>query len=393
MSAGPRILIVGAGIGGLTAALGLLRAGFDVQVFEQSAALREVGAGLTISSGGMRCLDFVGVLDDVEPLIARPRATPFLHYRTGEVLAEGGDDEPPVTRDRHAPGHVYRADFHALLVDRIRRLRSDAIVLDHRLEGIEQDSHLVRARFVGGATCEGDALIGCDGVRSVVRNSLFGDDDPTFSGKIAYRFLLPYADARPHLGALGDATAQYVGVGKVFIRYPISNQRLLNCVGLARSNRWMAEGWSQPATTDELLEEFDGWHQDVRALMTMAPPDHLIKWGIFERPARSSWTVKRATVLGDAAHPMPPFMGLGATTAIEDGTILVRAFTESGGDVELALQRYERARVPRANRALEASKLQGAIFDQVDPAAYPPPGAPAHDPSYQHFDPMEVALT
>lgn len=386
MSAGPRIIVAGAGIGGLVSALGLLRAGFDVQVHEQAPALGEVGAGLTISTGGMRCLDLLGVLDDVERLISRPRGTPFLHYRTGDVLAEDLPDEPTVP-DRFAPGHIFRADFHAILVDHVRRLRPDAIALDHRLEGIDQDADRVRARFADGTTAEAEALIGCDGVRSVVRDVLFGDDDPTFSGKIAYRFLLPYADARPYLGG-GDVTAQYVGPGKIFISYPISDDRLLNCVGLAASDRWVAEGWSQPATREELLEEFDGWHPDVRALMAMAPSDKLIKWGIFERPARTSWTVGRATLLGDAAHPMPPFMGLGATTAIEDGTILGRAFAESDGDVASALATYERSRLPRANRAFEASKRQGAIFDQIDPASYPPPGAPAHDPSYQQFDPL-----
>jgi salicylate hydroxylase len=386
-----RIAIAGAGIGGLAAAVGLLRAGFDVQIYEQAPEFGDVGAGVTLTTGAMRCLAYLGLEDDVERYVSRPRATPFLHYATGEVLA--GAAPPPeeeVTHERYAAGHLFRADLHAILAHHVRRLSPSAVELDRRVVGAEQDDARARACFADASSAEADALIGCDGVRSSVRNALFGDDEPVFSGRIAYRFLVPGEQARPLLG-VSELTAQYVGPSKVFIRYPVSNGRLLNCVALSASDRWTAEGWSLPATREELLEELAGWHPDVRALVALAPPERLIKWGIFEREPCETWTIGRIALLGDAAHPMQPFMGLGATTAIEDAAILARALAESP-DIAEGLRRYERARIPRAARAFEASRRQGAIFDQTDPAHYPPPGAPAHDPAFQTFDPAEVVL-
>jgi salicylate hydroxylase len=141
----------------------------------------------------------------------------------------------------------------------------------------------------------------------------------------------------------------------------------------------------------ELLQAFDGWHPSVLSLMQHAPPERLIKWGIFARPPRDTWVSGRVALLGDAAHPMQPFLGLGAAMAIEDATILGRAFA-AAPDAPSALAAYERARVPRANRVLLLSKQQGDLFESTDPAHFPPKNAPSHDPALGDFDPSQEAL-
>lgn len=383
------ILIAGGGIGGLTAALALLRRGVGVRVFEQSRELKEVGAGLTLSQGAMRCLAGLGLEDAIEAIIARTSGFPFLHYRTGRLLAGAFATSGPQARpERFAAGHVFRADLHALLARAVRAIDPGAITLDRRLDRFEQDHGGVRATFVGGDTVSGAALIGCDGVRSSVRAALLGAEAPEFTGRVAYRFLLPADEGRPFLGEAGSA-AVFIGPGKTFNRYLISGGTVLNCVGLSKSDTWAAEGWSHPATVDQLLAEFEGWHPDVRALMARAPAGSLIRWGVFQRQPLKTWTTGRVTLLGDAAHPMLPFLGLGAAMAIEDGVVLGEAVSRSS-DLHAALQLYETTRIPRTTRVFEGSRLQGEIFDTIDPEHYPPPNTPSHDPSFYRFDPEEA---
>jgi salicylate hydroxylase len=383
-------LIAGGGIGGLAAALALLRAGVDVRVYEQASALGEVGAGLTLSEGAMRCCDTLGIGQAVRQWLAPAADFAYLHYSTGAMLvpAPPAAERPPA--DQAQSGHIYRADFHRLLVQAVQAFGADRILLGHALAGVEQDEGGVTLRFRNGATATGAALIGADGVRSAVRAQLFGEGLPEFTGRIAYRFMLPADAGRPFLDP-GGRGCLFVGRSQVFNRYLVSGDSLLNCVALLRSDAWTEDGWNIPATTEELLAHYRGWHPSVVSLMERAPPGRLIKWGIFAREPRERWVQGRVALLGDAAHPMQPFLGLGAAMAIEDATILGRAFAETP-TVHAALAAYERVRVPRANRVMVLSKRQGDIFDVTDPAAYPPRDAPSHDPTVGAFDPGTVAL-
>jgi salicylate hydroxylase len=381
------ILLAGAGIGGLAAALALLRQGFRVRVFEQAPALAEVGAGLTLSAGAVRCLAHLGLAEPVERMIVRTPGFPFLHYQTGRLLA-GALPAPGSDRPASPPlsgGHMFRADLHRLLAEAVRAIDPDAIALGHGLTGFSQDADAVVLAFAHGPSARGQVLVGCDGVRSVVRAGVLGEARASFSGRIAYRFLLPAEAARPHLGEAGPA-AVFIGPSKTINRYLISNDRVLNFVALSRSDRWSAEGWSHPATREEMIAEFEGWHPDLLALMALAPADKLIRWGVFQHPPQETWTRGRVTLLGDAAHPMLPFLGLGAAMAIEDGVILGRAFAEADG-IESALHLYQAARIPRTTRVFHGSRLQGEIFDTLDPEHYPPANAPAHDPALSAFNP------
>ncbi len=392
-----RVVVAGAGIGGLAAALGLVRAGFDVVVLERAAALKEVGAGLTLSPGAMRSLDLLGVADDVEATIARTPAFPTLHFATGEVLVEGRAPAGPPAR--LAKGHMLRAELHSLLARHVEAVSPGTVRLGQQVVGVGSGASV---RLADGSTVHGDVVIGADGVRSAVRASLFGEatalpcawagestSAPVFTGRVAYRFLLPAALGIPFIGA-GPA-AVYVGRGATFNRYRVAGGTVLNCVALSTTDRWADEGWSHPATRADLLAAFPGWHPDVLALMERAPEDSLARWGVFQRPPLTSWSRGPVALLGDAAHPMLPFLGLGAAMAIEDAAILTRTFTELDTPDE-AIAAYERARIPRTTRVFHESARQGEVFDTVDPARFATSGAPSHDEVLRDYRPELVTL-
>ncbi len=361
--------------------MALLRQGADVRVYEQACVLGEVGAGLTLSRGAIACCKHLGLEEALRRVLAPAGHFAFLHYRTGAYLPGA-----PAASGEPQDGHIYRPDLHAILVEAVRGYGADRIVLGKRLVGVEAAQDGVTLRFAGGSAAEADVLIGADGARSAVRRAVFGEGVPAFTGRIAYRFMLPAEDAGD-FAAVGGPACLFVGPGQVFNRYLVSNGRLLNCVGLLRSEGWAEDGWNRPAPVAELLAAYEGWHPAVLGLMARAPADRLVKWGIFAREPREVWVQGRVALLGDAAHPMQPFLGLGAAMAIEDGTVLGRAFAAEA-DFDAALAAYARARVPRANAVMRLSKLQGDLFDSTDPAQFPPPQAPSHDPSVGAFDPL-----
>ncbi len=382
-----RCIVIGGGIGGLAAALALLRAGVDCQVFEQAPRLGEVGAGLTLSRGAISCCVHLGIEAALRRQLAPAGGFAYLHYRTGAYLPSPPLPSPKPGEEAH-DGHIYRPDLHAILVDAVRRFGEGRIALGKKLALVEQGPLGVSAMFADGSAASADVLIGADGARSAVRRAIFGEGLPEFTGKIAYRFMLP-AEQAGAFADVGGPACLFVGRGQVFNRYLVSNGRKLNCVGLLCSQDWAEDGWNCPASVEELVAAYAGWHPAVLSLMEQAPAGQLIKWGIFARAPREKWVQARVALLGDAAHPMQPFLGLGAAMAIEDGTILGRAFAVHE-DVDAALAAYESARVARANAVMLLSKAQGDLFDNTDPADFPPKGAPSHDPSIGAFDPLLV---
>ncbi len=380
-----KILVIGAGLGGLTAALALRHAGFDVEVYEQATALGEAGAGLTLSRGAQHVFRELGVQDRLAPFMTRSTAFPFIHYRTGRVLAGTPDTSLGLPDDgrEDISRQCHRADLHQVLTEAF----TGPIALDHRLVGIEERAHGVRADFANGRSIDADLLVAADGVRSAARPILFGDGAPRFTGQIAYRFLLDGTAARPFLG-LGRG-AVFIGPGRTFNRYTLRGGRVLNCVGIVASDEWVGEGWSTPATADALLADFSGWHEDVIALMQRA--DRLIKWGLFDRAPLPRWSHGPVTLLGDAAHAMLPFLGMGAAMAIEDGMILARALIAEGA-AGSAFARYEAARRPRTAMLHAKSIEQGELTQRRDPDHYDPGNAPAADPSILGYDPVTAAI-
>lgn len=365
-----RVIVAGAGIGGLALALGLLRAGHRVRVFERARQVGEVGAGLTITPNGSHVLQALGVW----PAVARRAVIPgYVELRngvTGERLALRPLGDAVRTRYGADQCLVHRADLHGVLREAVLAVDPAALAVGDGFEGLAANgAGGVRARFAASGEVDADLLVGADGVRSAVRPALFGPEAPAFAGYVAWRGLAPVAAVPARL--LEHASCLYTGPRNLLLRYLVRGGELVNVACIGRSDAWAAEGWSTGASHDEVLGLLSGWHPDVRALVRAIPAESLFKWGLFSRSSLGRWSVGSATLLGDAAHPMLPFLGQGAVMALEDAMLLVRAIA-AAVDLPSALSTYERARLPRANEVMRLSAENGHRLVPQSEAEYSP---------------------
>jgi len=367
MRARTRVLIAGGGLGGLTAALALLRMGCDVEVYEQAAELKEVGAGLQLSANGARALYALGVGEALKALSCEAEGKEIRIWNTGETWKLFDLGAVSIERYGYPYFTVYRPDLLSVLADAVRREKPDAIHLGARCSGFEQDETSVTLRLQSG-TAKGDALIGADGVHSRIRQGLFGPDTPQFTGIVAWRGIVPIEKLPRHMAR--RVGTNWVGPGGHVIHYPLRAGKLMNFVGALERADWRVESWSARGSNEELTADFRGWHEEVHALIRNIPQPY--KWALMVRPPMQRWTVGRVTLLGDACHSMVPFLAQGAVMAIEDGYVLGRCLTECPGGVHECLQRYENARRERTRRAVEGSADNIGRFHNralADPAA------------------------
>jgi len=347
----PRIVVVGAGLGGLTATLALQRAGYRPRLLEQAAALGEVGAGISVTPNATKGLESLGLGPALAALAEEPPHQAIRSAATGDEVMR---IDRTGTRARYGAAYymLHRADLHALLVEAVRTNDPSALRLGSAVEGAAETAAGVRLTLAGGEAVEADLLIAADGVRSRLRSALFDDPPARFTGHVAWRGLVP-ADAVPdHPPAPGSIV--WAGEARSFVRYPVKSGRLVNYVGLSRNERWRGEGWSQRVPVADALAEFDGWPAEVLALIRATPGGEAHSWGLFARPPLPALTRGRVALVGDAAHPMLPFMGQGAAMAIEDGVVLGRVLAASSS-LEEALARYDRARHGRTSFIQEES--------------------------------------
>jgi salicylate hydroxylase len=358
-----RIVITGAGIGGLTAALALLRAGREVLVLEQSQELGEVGAGLTVTPNASRALASLGLGEALQRIGSAPPAGAILHYATGETLVPLPQDESAA---RHGAPlyHIHRADLHATLAAAVEALGPGCVRLGARLASVEQGDGEVSLTLTSGERLRGAALVGSDGLRSRVRESMFSGEAPAFAGFVAYRGLVPGDALAPELKR--QPLAMWLGPGRLFMRYRLRGGALYNFVAVARRGEWVEDGWSVPAKVGEVLGEFADFDPVVLRTVALTPGGTLYRWGLFAHRPLDTWVAARVALLGDAAHAMPPFLGQGAAMAIEDGVVLGRALAIVEAIPE-ALQRYQSARVGRANAVLQASWATAPLYFGDDP--------------------------
>ncbi len=369
MKHGAHIAIVGAGIGGLTLAIALVQRGFRVSVHDQSPALVELGAGLTVPPTSMRVFNALGIWEKVRDITVRSTGMTYVHYQSGQILHGVPDQEwtrKPDSVDQG--GQTHRAELHALLVEELNRREPHAVLLGRRLTSLEQDAYGVFVRFENGASVEADLLVSCDGIHSSGLPLILGTANPaTFTGVIAIRCLVPRDRVEKYVARA--RSMKYVGPGRGFSRYGVQQGRLINCIALAKTDRWREEGWSHRCTRRELLDLYADFHPEVLGLIEHAPADDIFKWALYDRDPLATWTNGRATLLGDAAHPMLPYLAQGATAAIEDALTLARAL-ETYSDYAEAFRRYERIRLPRTTEQMLASRAQGVALNQSDPYAY-----------------------
>ena len=357
-SARRRVLIAGGGIGGLTAALCLAEAGFEVALFEQSAEFAEIGAGIQLSPNCMRVLYHLGL----EPALAShaflPERMEFRTWKSGKVI--GSSVLGQAMRDRYGFPYcnIHRGDLLRVLVEAAVE-RAPAIELNtgSAVTGFEQEDRVCVA--VGGATYEGDALIGADGIHSVVRAQIFGVDAPRFTGNVAWRALVP--TERLPRGLVRPTATAWWGPHRHFVHYYLRSGALVNCVCVVEKAGWEVESWTEPGEIEELKSDFAGWHEDVQTLIDNMDRNSLYKWALHDRAPMARWGEGAVTLLGDACHPTLPFMAQGAAMAIEDAAVLAGCLAATDC-VPAGLRRYEDLRRQRTAAVQNGSRRNAKLF-------------------------------
>jgi salicylate hydroxylase len=357
-SAPREIAVIGAGIGGLAAAVALRQAGFDVDVYEQAPELAEVGGGINMGPNAARVLYRLGLGEALDREAVRPASTHQRRWQDGRTLQRAPLN--PLCEELYGAPHltVHRADLLSIIA---AGFPPERIHLGHRLVGFADKNDRVEAWFDNGVRVMTDLLVGADGIHSTVRAVLFGEEPPRFAGCVAYRGLVP-VQRIADLG-LERGSQSWVGPGGHLVHYFVSRGRLLNFVGWTEHDTWNREDWTDRATIARALAAFEGWHPQVRRIIAAA--DTCFVWALFDREPLPRWSAGRATLLGDACHPMYPFMGQGAAQAIEDGAALAARLAVGDDPIE-TLRRYERLRLPRVSRLQEMSRANKTRFHLPD---------------------------
>ena len=361
-----KILIIGGGIGGMTAAACLLRAGFDVAVFEQAAVLGEVGAGIQLSANPMRVLRHLGLVTRLEQQGVRPTAYQFKMFDTAEVIQEIPLGDGYVARHGVPYLSVHRADLLDTLITAVRDLDSAAVTLNAMATGYVEDATGVTVRFADGNEARGDVLIGADGIKSMVRAKILGQTPVHYTGDQSWRILVPAQRLAPNQRP--DTVNICVGPGKHGVVYPIRPNGLVNMVGCVEYATWDDESWTARRPWSEMKADFAGWHGDIQAIIDHADKDQCFRWAMNNRPPVDNWSTSRTTLLGDAAHPTLPYMAQGGGMAIEDGAVIARALQQED-NVGAALDLYQRNRLERTARIVNESSANRNMFHLPSEAA------------------------
>ncbi|HUD85843.1 MAG TPA: FAD-dependent monooxygenase [Xanthobacteraceae bacterium] len=367
-----RVAIVGGGIGGLAAACALRQRGIEVEVFERSARLEEVGAGLQIGPNGVKVLRALGLEDELMRNAFEPLSIMSIKWDEGRLRFR--QPLKAVAREKYGAPYMtaHRADLHNLL----RRAAGDTpIRLGTNCIGAETVNGTAVARFADGTTTEADVVIGADGIRSAIRAQHFGADRPRFTEMMAWRAIVPMECVPTRVGPGGSVTLErgeyfgWIGPNGHVICYPIGvNGDQLNIFGGHVTEQWVEESWSVPSSREELMAAKAGWNEALLEMFRHV--EQVFKWGIYDRDPLPQWTRGRVTLLGDAAHPTMPTLAQGANMAIEDGYVLARLLARHGDDVEAALKAYVVERKPRTDWVTLKSREQFANNRKASPPPF-----------------------
>jgi 2-polyprenyl-6-methoxyphenol hydroxylase-like FAD-dependent oxidoreductase len=358
-----RVALVGGGIGGLTAALALSQRGFETHVFEQAGELREIGAGITLSANAIKALRALGLENalrsrgfESDAIVGRDWTTTRPTFR---VPLKGA------SQARFGAPHIdiHRADLLEILASMAGA--GNRIELGRRCVAVSSTLKSATLTLSDGRTEEFDLVVGCDGIHSIVRAALHGPQPPRFTGNMCWRALIP-ADRISSKWVPPDVTI-WTGPAGHIVTFYIRGGSLLNLVAVREISRWMQESWLIEGNTSELVAAYPEVHDDLQTLLQQT--EHCFKWGLFDRDPLPRWSSGRVTLLGDAAHPMLPFLGQGGAMAIEDAIVLAGALAHSSHDVAAALLAYEAERVPRTAQVQLAVRRQGKVFHRRSPAA------------------------
>jgi salicylate hydroxylase len=355
-----KITVVGAGLGGLVAAIAARRSNFEVQVFEQTRVFRDIGAGIQMGPNAVKTLRALELEDGLVRFGAMPRNHIGRNWRSGRTLFRSATHSACVERFGVPFYQVQRSDLHTHL----RNALPDACIqVDRRFESMRQDKDVVVARFSDGTEVESDVLIGADGIHSAVKTSLVGPDSPRFTGVICWRGQA-LANQLPK-GLIPPDSLNWMGPGGCVVHYYVRPGELVNWIAHRTTDVWAEEAWSVPGDKQELMQAFEGWHPSL--LQLFEATEECFKWAIFDRDPLPFWSKERTTLLGDAAHPMLPFLAQGGAMAMEDGLVLTQALRQHDDDVPFALRRYEAVRKERATKVQMGSRARASICQVSSP--------------------------
>jgi salicylate hydroxylase len=359
--AGKSIAIVGGGLAGLGTAHALKAFGLHAEVYEAAPALAEIGAAVNTSPNATKALQAIGLGDQIAA-VANPSAGIFTrNMQTGEPVEFRDLRKEPL---RYGAPHYtfHRADLLNVLAESVDPA---SIHLDHRLTAIEERDSAIKLSFANGAVIEPEIVIAADGVRSPVRQALYGDDNPTYTGQMVWRALLKGSDVPPEV-LEPNGHIQWVGPGCHFIAYYIRGTELVNIVTQEDTDKWVAEGWSTRGDPDEMRRSFPNPEPRLAKLMSIVT--ECSKWGLFTRPLTENWGRGRIQLIGDAAHAMLPNAGQGACQAFEDAYILARWLAAEDNPVD-AFRHFRRVRIPRVHAVQRLSIANARLKHMRDSAA------------------------
>jgi salicylate hydroxylase len=357
-----RIAVIGGGIGGLTAARALLKRGFEVAVYEAAPELKEIGAGVALGPNAMKALRSLDLEQPVRAVAWESENGLLRNWRTGRIISRTPRRAFLMQRFGATGCTAHRADLLDVLAAGVP---AGIVKLGARCVSVESNERVACARFADGTEIEADVVVGADGIHSAVRASLFGPDAPRFTGKICWRCVVP-VDAVPGGLPTTDSTT-WLGPHGAVVVYLVRHGELVNVVAHYDNDSWTEESWIRECDRAEVIDNYRGWHESLLRLFSASERHY--KWALYDRDPLTQWTRGRATILGDAAHPMLPYLGQGACQAMEDGCVLAAALAAVPDTPRAALELYERVRLPRARRVVLSARERGENNHLVSPLA------------------------
>ena len=352
-----KVLISGGGIGGLTAALCCLHQGHEALVLERASELGEVGAGIQVPPNAMKVFKALGIDDALAEISFRPEAIEARMGKSGKQLFSIPLGETAIKRWRAPYLHIHRADYVSVLKTALSATAPHSIRLGAEVVAYSQSTDHVIAELADGSQVRGDVLIGADGIHSSVRTQMLGPQKPIFTGNVAWRAVVP-------MGKLGAAAPRptacaWMGRKRHCVTYRLRRGELANFVGVVERDDWITESWTEQGTSEQALADFQNWHPTITRILQES--DALYRWALFDRPPLKSWVDGRVTLLGDAAHPMLPFLAQGAAMAVEDAWVIADKLSAIPS-IPDALQAYQNARLSRTSGVQAGSRANAKTF-------------------------------
>jgi salicylate hydroxylase len=360
-----KVIIAGAGIGGLTAAASLLQRGFHVRVYEQASVLAEVGAGIQSSANAVKVLYDLGLREELEKTAVRPQAFEFRRFDTAELMHRIPLGEAHEKLNGAPYFHIHRADLHELLARTVAALDADCICLNARATGFEETADGVTLLLADGRRVAGDVLVGADGIKSAIRSQILGETPVSYTGDVAWRAVIPME--RLPADIMETISTVWCGPKKHAVMYYLRAGKLMNFVGLVEHAQPENESWTQKRPWADLKADFAGWHPTIQTVIDAIDKDGCYRYALNDRTPVDNWSTGRVTLLGDSAHPTLPYLASGAAMAIEDGAVLARCL-EEGASVPQALQTYQDARMDRTARVVHESAGNRDLYRIEDEA-------------------------